>query len=66
MLSSGLGDGEFPVAAFDALLELVQPKTYQCVSCHDGATYPERYMEEVDCWQCEELAAIIVGPEIEP
>ncbi len=66
MLSSGLGDGEFPMDVFDALLDLVQPKTYQCVACNKVVTYPERYEEEVNCWQCKKLAAIIVGPELEP
>ena len=65
MLSSGLGDGEFAMDVFDALLELVQPKTYQCLKC-DTVTFPERYDEEVDCWQCKNPAAIIVGPELEP
>ena len=65
MLSSGWGDGEFAMDVFDALLELVQPNTYQCINC-DMITFPERYHEMVDCWQCKKPAALIVGPELEP
>ena len=66
MLSSGLGDGEFAMDVFDALLELVQPKKYQCIKC-DVLTFPECHEEEqVDCWQCKKPVAIIVGPELEP
>ena len=65
MLSSGLSDGEFTMDVFDALLELGQPKTYQCLKC-DQVTFPERILEEVNCWQCRKPAALIVGSELEP
>ncbi|KAK0516987.1 hypothetical protein JMJ35_000142 [Cladonia borealis] len=65
MLSSGLGDGEFAMDVFDALLELAQPRTYQCMKC-DIVTFPERYNDGVKCWQCKEQAAFIVGPELGP
>lgn len=64
MLSSGLGDGEFAMDVFDALLELAEPKTYQCMEC-DIVTFPERFHEWVGCWQCKKSAALIVGPELE-
>lgn len=68
MLSSGWGDGEFAMDVFDALLELSQPKKYQCIKCHkcDIVTFPERCYKGVDCWQCGKQAAFIVGPELEP
>lgn len=65
MLGSGLDDGGFAADVFDALLELAQPKTYQCHRPHD-ITFPERFKEEVHCWQCKELAGFLVGPEFDP
>ena len=65
MLGSGLDDGGFAADVFDALLELVQPKTYQCTRC-PVVTFPERFKEEVHCWQCKVPAAFLVGPELEP
>lgn len=50
---------------FDALLELAQPKTYQCTRCHVD-TCPERFEEEVHCWQCKYLTEFLVGPEVDP
>lgn len=65
MLSSGLDDGGFVTDVFDALLELAQPKTYQCTGCHVD-TYPERFEKELYCWQCKDPAAFLVGPEFDP
>ena len=65
MLSSGLDDGGFAADVFDALLELAQPKTYQCTGCHIF-TFPECFKEEVYCWRCKDPAAFLVGPELDP
>ena len=65
MLGSGLDDGGFAADVFDALLELAQPKTYQCTGCH-VVTFPERFTEEVHCWQCKASVGFLVGPEFDP
>ena len=65
MLGSGLDDGGFAADVFDALLELAEPKTYECHDC-EGDTFPERFTEELHCWKCKEEVGFVVGPEFEP
>ena len=65
MLASGLDDGGFATDVFDALLEMAEPKTYQCTRC-PVVTFPERVKDELHCWQCKNPAALLVGPELEP
>ena len=48
MSGSGLDDGGFAADVFDALLEMAEPKTYECDDCH-VVTFPERFTEELHC-----------------
>ena len=50
LLTSGVGDGELATDVFDALLELVQPKSCLCIHC-DIATFSARLHDGVEeCW----------------
>ena len=59
MLGSGMGDGEFAMDVFDALLDLVDPelRAYQCIKC-DVIDLPAHH-HEVVCRQCNKEMALV-------